>query len=80
MKKNFSFSYYINRLITLPIIDEAKDSEWRTILEIAKRNGYPTSKMHNLKTRLMNKKQNQKQQQERTDTRKYMLRLHISAL
>jgi hypothetical protein len=58
------FTYYINRLITLPITDKAKKNEWETTVAIAKHNGYPTSMIHNLKTRLTNRKQNQKQKQE----------------
>jgi hypothetical protein len=43
------------------------------MLAIAKHNGYPTSMLHNLKTRLTNRKKNQKQklqQQEETGLRK----------
>jgi hypothetical protein len=36
-------------------------------LTIAKQNGYPASKIHTLKTREINKKQNQKQQHEKTN-------------
>jgi hypothetical protein len=58
-----AFTYYINRLVTLTITNEAKLNEWETILAIAKLNGYPTNMIHNLKTKLINKKQNQKQQE-----------------
>jgi hypothetical protein len=68
-QKISAFTYYINRLITLPITDKAKQTEWETILAIVKHNVYPTSMIQNLKTRLTNKKQNQKQKQEKTDLR-----------
>jgi len=32
------FSYYINRLTTLPITEKSKQKEWGTILTIAKKN------------------------------------------
>jgi hypothetical protein len=54
-QKSLAFSYYINRLITLPITDAAKENEWRTILTIAKHNGFPTNKIHTLKTKLIKK-------------------------
>ena len=44
----------------LPITDKSKQDEWQTILAIAKNNGYPTSTIHNLKTKLISRKQNQK--------------------
>jgi hypothetical protein len=67
-QKISAFTYYINRLITLPITDKAKQNKWETILAIAKHNGYPTSMIHNLETRLTNRKQNQKQKQEDEET------------
>ena len=38
-QKMSAFIYYINRLITLPITEESKQSEWETILAIARNNG-----------------------------------------
>jgi hypothetical protein len=67
-KKISTFTYYINRLIMLPITDKSKEDEWETILAIAKNNDYPTRMINNLKTRLINRKQNHKRQQQEEAT------------
>jgi len=64
-QKLSAFTYYINRLITLLITEKSKQNEWKTILTVAKNNGYPVDMIHNLKTRLIFRKQNQKQQQQK---------------
>jgi hypothetical protein len=64
-QKTSAFTYYINRLITLPITDKAKQNEWKTILAIAKHNDYPTSMIHNLKTR-----KNKQETKPKTKTRR----------
>jgi hypothetical protein len=69
-QKILAFTYYINSLLTLTVTKETKDNEWRTVIAIAKQNGYPASKIHNIKTRVKNKKQNQKQQHEKTSANK----------
>jgi hypothetical protein len=67
-----AFSYYINRLTTLPITEKSKQKEWGTILTIAKNNGYPHNMIHWLKTKLINRKkahkQNHTQQQQQETT------------
>jgi hypothetical protein len=55
--------YYINRLTTLPITEKSKQKEWETILTTAKNNGYPINMIHGLKTKLINTKKKQKQNQ-----------------
>jgi hypothetical protein len=61
--------YYINRLITLPITEQSKQKEWETILTIASNNGYASSMIQGLKTKLINKKkQKQKQTQQQQET------------
>jgi hypothetical protein len=58
-------------------------NEWETILAIAKHNGYPTSMIHNIKTRLTNRKQNQKQKQQQEETclrKKWVTFTHFSPL
>ena len=63
-----AFLYYINRLTTLPITEKSKQKEWGTILTIAKNNGYLPALIHQLKTKLTNRKialkQNCTQQQQ----------------
>ena len=44
-----AFRYYINRMITLPIREKSKKEEWKTILDIAKNNGYPIHIINNLR-------------------------------
>jgi len=70
-QKMSAFIYYINRLITLLITEESKQSEWETILAIARNNGYSTKTINNLKKKLLTRKQKQQDQnQEITETRK----------
>jgi hypothetical protein len=76
-----AFIYYINRLITLPITEKSKKNEWKIILAIAKNNGYPIDMIYNLKTKLIFRKQSQKQQQEKTVSRKkWVIFTHFSPL
>jgi len=46
-------------MIPLPITEESKQEEWKAILAIARKNGYPINTINNLKTRLIPKKQKQ---------------------
>jgi len=55
-----AFNFYINRMITLPITKQAKQQEWKIILAIAQNNGFPLHIIHNLKKKLIAKKQRQK--------------------
>jgi len=56
-----SFKYYIHGMITLPITEKSKQEEWKTILTIAKSNGYPVNTINNLKTKLIAKKRKHQQ-------------------
>jgi hypothetical protein len=56
-----AFIYYINRPITSPVTEKSKQEEWKTILTIAKNNGDPINRVHNLKTKLILRKQKQEQ-------------------
>ena len=42
----------------LPITKQAKQQEWKIVLGIAQNNGFPLQIVHNLKKKLMAKKQN----------------------
>jgi hypothetical protein len=55
-----AFNFYINRILTLPIKKEAKQQEWKIILEIAQNNGFPLHIIHNLKKKLAAKTQKRK--------------------
>ena len=48
-QKLAAFNFYINRMITLPIAEQTKQQEWRTILTVAKNNGFTLHIIHNLK-------------------------------
>jgi hypothetical protein len=39
--KKAAFTHHINRMLTLPIMEQAKKQEWHNICKIAKKNGYP---------------------------------------
>jgi hypothetical protein len=52
-----SFNYYINRMTTLPITEPSKQQEWKVILTIARNNGFPAHIIHDLKKKLITKKQ-----------------------
>jgi hypothetical protein len=46
-----AYTLYINRMITLPITEEAKKQEWNTMLTIVENNGFSSFLIiHNLKT------------------------------
>jgi len=53
----FILYVYINRMITLPITEQAKQQEWNIILTIAKKNRYPSHIIHNLRNKLITKTQ-----------------------
>jgi len=54
-----AFNFYINRILTLPITKQAKQQEWKIILALAQNNGFPLHIIHNLKKKLLTKKQRQ---------------------
>ena len=51
--------HYIHRMIMLPITEKSRQEEWKTILTIAKNNGYLLNIIKKLKIKLIAKKQNQ---------------------
>jgi hypothetical protein len=72
LEQNISaFYYYINRFITLPIMEQSKQKEWETILAIARNNVYPITMIQGLIAKLIRKKKQKQtqQQQEATVTR-----------
>ena len=75
-----AFNCYINRMITLPATEKSKQEEWRTILAIAENNGYSTDMIHNLKTKIISRKQKQNQQQENKIRKKWVAFTHFSPL
>jgi hypothetical protein len=66
--KHAAFYYYINRMLTLPITKQYKQKEWETITSIARNNGYPITKIQNLKTRLKMKQKEPQQQNRQNET------------
>jgi len=55
-QKMAAFSYYINRLIKLPITQERKEIEWVTIQKTAKNNGFPINMIEKLKEKLIHQR------------------------
>ena len=47
-----AYIFYINRLLSTPITDQARQQEWNTICTIAKNNGFPLQLIHNLKNKI----------------------------
>ena len=52
-----AFTYYINRMITLPIT-ENKKHEWKSILTIARKNIFPKNIIHDIKKKEIAKQKN----------------------
>ena len=47
-------------MLTLPITEQAKQQEWKIMLTTAQNNGFPEHIIHNLKKKLISKKERQK--------------------
>jgi len=58
--KQATFTFYINRMLTLPITDQAKKKEWEKILNIAPKNGFPINTIYNIKKERKIAKQKEK--------------------
>ena len=52
--KTHSIHFYTNRVIKLPITEQAKQQKWNTILTVAKNNRFPLHIIHNLKKQTNN--------------------------
>jgi len=53
-----AYMYYINRMITLPITEKAEKHEWKNILTIAQKNGFPKNIIHEIKKKDIAKQKN----------------------
>ena len=56
-QKLAAFIFYVNRMLTLPITEQAKQQEWNTIFIIATNNRFPLHIIHNLRNKLITKTQ-----------------------
>jgi hypothetical protein len=57
-QKLAAYTSCVNRMITLPITEQAKQQEWNTVLTTAENNGFSSLLIiHNLKTNLKHNKQ-----------------------
>ena len=52
-----AYNFYINRMLTIPITEHARQHEWNTIHTMARNNGFPLQIIHNLKNKLILKTQ-----------------------
>jgi len=59
-QKMAAFRYYINRLLTLPLTQDGTNTEWTTILNMAKNNGFPIERITRLKTQMVKNLQHKK--------------------
>jgi hypothetical protein len=50
-----AFKYYINRMITMPITEQAVKQEWNKIIIMARNNGFPKHIIHKLRSKLITK-------------------------
>jgi hypothetical protein len=48
-----AFTYYINRMITMPISEQAIKQEWNKMLIMTHNNGFPAHIIHEMKKQLM---------------------------
>jgi len=51
-----AFNYYINRMITMPITEQAAKQEWKNIITMAHNNGFPEHIIYRLRNKLLAKK------------------------
>jgi hypothetical protein len=58
-----AFNYHINRMITMPITEQAIKQEWNKILIMAQNNGFPEHVIHRLRDKLIAKKDGTSQTQ-----------------
>jgi len=76
-----AFTYYINRMLTLPITEQAREKEWNKILTIAQNNGFPKHTIYNLEKKLVSKQnkrpilQEEQQTTQKEDKNRY---IHLS--
>jgi hypothetical protein len=50
-----AFIYYINRMLILPIIVQAREQEWNKILTLAQNNSFSKHTIYNLEKKLTSK-------------------------
>jgi len=55
-----AFRFYVHRMTTLPITTESRKEEWKTIVIMAAKNGYPRHTINNLKKKITRKKYKKK--------------------
>jgi len=48
-----AFRYYINRLLNLPLTRDGINTEWTTILNMARNNGFPIERITRLKKQMV---------------------------
>jgi hypothetical protein len=76
-QKLAAFNYYINRMLTMPITEQAAKQEWNRILIMAQNNGFREHIIHRLKKKLMAKKDTTTQTHIRKNTTNNGPLLHI---
>ena len=67
-----AYNFYINRMLTIPITEQARQQEWNTIHTIARNNGFPLQIIHNLKNKLILQTQKTENTLTQTPRRKWI--------
>jgi hypothetical protein len=58
-----AFKYYIHRMITMPITEQAVKQEWNKIIIMARNNGFPEQKVYKRRNKLITKRDRPSQMQ-----------------
>jgi len=48
-----AYNFYINRMLSTPLIEQARKQEWNTICNISRNNVFPLQNIHNLKNKII---------------------------
>jgi hypothetical protein len=79
-RKLAAFKYYINRMITMPISEQAVKQEWNKILIMAQNNCFPVHLIHGMKRQIMARKEGTTQSQVMHNTAENLSLSHTTAL
>jgi hypothetical protein len=60
LHKLAAYRFYINRMLSTPITDQARQHEWNTICTIAKNNGFPLHIIYNLNNKIKHRQYSHK--------------------
>jgi hypothetical protein len=74
-----AFTYYINRMLTLLITEQAREQEWNKILTLAQNNRFSKHTIYNLEKKLTSKQKKKTPPKRRTNNTKNKINnIHVS--